>query len=142
MDYVMFVEEAVCPPPLPVALLVFSSTEFARAKKFIFLKWCERAVERGEPTPLDLSHSCKYGSLFMSMVFGGVVEGNYQHQYNMIDGKIVDLSHDAADVLALREPYYHEAELFGIEKHMASMESCRPRVETWVKEFMDMDHSS
>ena len=138
----MFVEAIVCPPLLKPALLVFSSIEFDRAKKFIFKKWCERAAERGEPKPLDLSHSCKYGSLFMSMVFGGVIEGNYQHQYNMIGGDIVDLSHDAADVLALREPYYHEAELFGIDEHVASIENCRPRVEAWVKEFMEMDHSN
>jgi hypothetical protein len=139
MDYVMFVEAIVCPPLLKPVLLVFTSIEFDRAKKFIFRKWCERAVERGDSPPMDLSHSCKYGSLFMRLVFGGVIEGNYQHQYNMIDGQIVDLSHDAADVLAMREPYYHEAELFGIDEHLASMESCRTRVEAWVTEFMEMD---
>jgi hypothetical protein len=126
-------------PAPPPTLLVLTGYEFDQAKKFVFGKWCERASERGEIAPLDLSRSCKYGSLFMYMVFGGEIQGNYQHQYNFIEGQIIDLSHDAADVIAMREPYHHEAELFGIDEHVASMQTCHPRVEGWVADFMLLD---
>lgn len=122
-------------PPDAPAMLFLTDAAFVRAKAFVFGKWCERATERGELAPPDLSRSCKYGSLFMRTVYGGEIAGNYEHQYNLIGGRIVDLSHDAADVLALREPYRHEAELFGIEEHQVSMEACRPRVAAWVVEF-------
>jgi len=120
----------------PGASRLLDQSEFLTAGVFVFDKWCERAVERREPTPFDLSTSCKYGSLFMRLVYGGAIEGNYQHQYNVIDGRIVDLSHGAADVFAMRRPYAHEPELFGIESHMRSMASLTPRVESWVEEFL------
>ncbi|WP_217808628.1 hypothetical protein [Derxia lacustris] len=109
---------------------------FLRAGAFVFDKWRERAAERGEPLPLDLSRSCKYGSLFMSLVYGGSIAGNYQHQYNIIDGRIVDLSHAAADVFAMRRPYAHEPELFDLDMHRRSMENIAPRVGSWVEEFL------
>jgi hypothetical protein len=34
----------------------------------------------------------------MNQVFGGSICGHYEHQYNVIGGRIVDLSHDAIDV--------------------------------------------
>ncbi|MGE0113753.1 MAG: transcriptional regulator [Steroidobacteraceae bacterium] len=121
------------------ALLTLTSAELALARQFVFAKWCERAHERGEATPLDLSHSCKYGTLFMHTVFGGDIAGNYQHQFNIINGSIVDLSDAAADVCALLHPYIHEPELFDIPEHTASMQGCQPRVAAWVAEFLLLD---
>ncbi|WP_156924266.1 transcriptional regulator [Derxia gummosa] len=112
---------------------------FIDAGDFIFRKWRERASERGEPVPLDLSRSCKYGSLFMSLVYGGTIAGNYQHQFNIIDGRIVDLSHAAADVFRMREPYAHDADLFVADFHRESMASITPRVSGWVEEFLARD---
>jgi len=110
---------------------------FTRAKAFVLQKWKERAIERGSKEPVDLSYSCKFGTLFMKKVFGGIVKGNYDHQYNVIDGKIIDLSHDSADVLKLADPYHHHKKFFGSKDHRDSMESCLPRVEQWVEEFTE-----
>jgi hypothetical protein len=117
-------------------LLVLTQAELARARRFVMMKWRERAEECREPPPDDLSRSCKYGSLFMQSVFGGIITGNYQHQFNIIDECIVDLSDDAADVRALVAPYRLELELFQTTEHMASMQGCRGRVDAWVAAFL------
>lgn len=118
------------------AQLAYSYERFAQAKVFVFRKWCEQAAERGVAAPADLSGSCKYGSLFMNQVFGGVICGHYQHQYNIIGGRIVDLSHDAMDVGKLSNPYLHEPDYFDIPEKQASLNGCMPRVDGWVKQFM------
>lgn len=124
------------PLPLPPPRLVYSYANFARAKAFVFRKWCEHARACQQPVPLDLSGACKYGSLFMQQVFGGVIEGHYQHQFNRIDGRLVDLGHDAADVGAMRTPYLHEPDYFDLPEQRASLASCRTRVDAWVREFL------
>ena len=116
--------------------LVYSYERFALAKVFVFRKWCEQAAKRDAPPPADLSGSCKYGSLFMNQVFGGRVCGHYQHQYNIIGGRIVDLSHDAIDVGSIINPYLHEPGYFAIPEKRASLNSCLPRVERWVAQFL------
>lgn len=116
--------------------LAYSYERFALAKVFVFRKWVELAVERKICAPTDLSGACKFGSLFMSRVFGGCLRGHYQHQYNLIDGRIVDLSHDAADVGSMRNPYLNEPEFFAIPEFRASMDSCLPRIELWAVEFL------
>lgn len=118
------------------AQLTYSYERFAQAKAFVFRKWCEQAAERGALAPTDLSGSCKYGSLFMNQVFGGTIRGHYEHQYNIIGGRIVDLSHDAIDVGRLRTPYLHEPGFFAIPEKQASLKGCLPRVEHWVTQFM------
>jgi hypothetical protein len=117
-------------------LLTYSYERFAQAKVFVFRKWCELAIERHKKIPTDLSGSCKYGSLFMNRVFGGSICGHYQHQYNLIEGRIVDLSHDAIDVGRMRHPYLHEADFFTIPEKQASLNSCLPRVDNWVIQFL------
>lgn len=99
-------------------------------------KWCEQAAERHALPPADLSGSCKYGSLFMNQVFGGVICGHYEHQYNIIGGRIVDLSHDAIDVGRIANSYLHEPDFFAIPEKQASLNGCLPRVERWVVQFM------
>jgi len=116
--------------------LPYSYEHFAQAKVFVFRKWCERAVERSNPVPTDLSGSCKYGSLFMNQVFGGIICGHYQHQYNIIDERIVDLSHDALDVARMTNPYLHEPDYFDIPEKQAALKRCLPRVNTWVNDFL------
>ena len=116
--------------------LVYSYEHFALAKTFVFRKWREHAAERQAEIPVDLSAACKYGSLFMNQVFGGSIQGHYQHQYNRIGGRIVDLSHDAADVGRMANPYLHEQEYFAIPELRRSLDICLPRVDIWVAEFM------
>jgi len=123
-------------PPILPALLILTAAELGLARQFVFTKWLERAHQRGEAVPVDLSHSCKYGTLFMCTVFGGVIAGNYQHQFNIIDDRIVDLSDTATDVLALLRPYFEEPELFYIAEHRASMKACQPRIDEWVREYL------
>lgn len=118
------------------ARLAYSYERFAQAKAFVFLKWCERASERHSPPPADLSGSCKYGSLFMNGVFGGAICGHYQHQYNVIGGRIVDLSHDAMDVGKIINPYLHEPDFFAIPEKQAALAACLPRVGRWVAQFL------
>ncbi|PPD38319.1 MAG: transcriptional regulator [Methylobacter sp.] len=118
------------------AQLAYSYERFALAKDFVFRKWCEQAAERGVIPPNDLSGACKYGSLFMSCVFGGAIHGHYEHQYNIIDGRIVDLSHDAMDVGRITNPYLHEPDYFAIPEKQASLNGCLPRVEGWVTQFL------
>ncbi|WP_235281883.1 transcriptional regulator [Methyloterricola oryzae] len=118
------------------AALPYSYERFARAKVFVFRKWVELAAERRIPVPTDLSGSCKFGSLFMNRVFGGALRGHYQHQYNLIEGRIVDLSHDAVDVGRMHDPYLNEPGFFDIPEQRASLSGCLPRVERWALEFL------
>jgi hypothetical protein len=118
------------------AQLAYSYERFAQAKVFVFRKWCELAAERGALPPIDLSGSCQYGSLFMNRVFGGSICGHYEHQYNIIGGRIVDLSHDALDVGSITNPYLHEPDFFAIPEKQASLNDCLPRVEHWVIQFL------
>lgn len=118
------------------AQLNYSYEYFALAKVFFFQKWCEQAAERGIIAPTDLSGACKYGSLFMQLVFGGTIRGHYEHQYNFIGGRIVDLSHDALDVGRIHNPYLHEPDFFNIPEKNAALNKCVPRVTGWVLQFL------
>jgi hypothetical protein len=118
------------------AKLIYSYEYFALAKVFVFAKWCELAKERNKLPPTDLSGACKYSSLFMNQLFGGMIYGNYQHQYNIIGKRIVDLSHDALDVANMTNPYLHEPEFFAIAKKQTQLDNCLPRVNLWVIQFL------
>jgi hypothetical protein len=117
-------------------ILSYSYEGFVDAKRFVFRKWCEQAVAQGQSMPADLSGACKYGSLFMHRIFGGSIRGHYQHQFNLIEGRIVDLSHDAMDVGVMRSPYLHDPEFFLIPEQQASLAGCVPRIDRWVDEFL------
>lgn len=107
------------------------------AREFVFGKWKERAIERGQPEPSDLSYACKFSSMFAQRIFGGEVQGNLDHQYlRTWDGNIVDLNIDAEDVKMLGDDaHWHDEGWFGCPEHNESIASCRPRVEKWVREF-------
>lgn len=116
--------------------LHYSYPNFMAAKSFVFRMWCELALERQIEAPTDLSGACKYGSMFMQRVFGGEIEGHYQHQFNRIQGRLVDLSHDALDVGLMRTPYLHEPDFFLIPHVQSQQLSCLPRVENWSTRFL------
>lgn len=121
---------------LPRGPIAYSPARFADAKAFVFRLWCELALERQAPVPSDLSGACKYGSLFVQGVFGGVIEGHYAHQFNRIDGRLIDLGHDALDVGRMRNPYLHDADYFLIPEYRDRLARCAPRVEAWVAGFL------
>jgi len=116
--------------------LPYTYENFAKAKVFVFGKWRENAVDGKRIQPTDLSGSCKYGSLFMLYVFGGTIRGHYEHQFNFINGRLVDLSHDAVDVGRMSNPYLHEPEYFVIPEFRAALTQCMPRAEQWAEEFL------
>jgi hypothetical protein len=119
-----------------IGKLTYSSENFAKAKVFLFGKWCELASARNLIKPTDLSRSCKYGSLFAQRVFGGSIRGHYEHQYNFIDGRLVDLSHDSLDVGRMTNPYLHEILFFAIPEIQARLAKCSPRAEQWANDFL------
>lgn len=114
----------------------YSYDQFRLAKAFVFRKWGEWALVRGVAPPQDLSGACRYGSLFICRVYGGSIQGHYQHQYNRVEGRCVDLSHDAADVGAMTDPYRHEPSYFELPEQQASLQGCLPRVDRWVAEYL------
>lgn len=118
--------------PLPIPA---TQDNIAKVKEFVFKKWQERAVERGE-TVRDLSNSCKFTSMFAQKIFGGEIRGNYNHQYLVLGNKIIDLNDEADDVLKMKNPWQHDKKFFGKRDHKASMKSCEPRVDQWVEEFI------
>ncbi|MFA5982440.1 MAG: transcriptional regulator [Methylococcaceae bacterium] len=118
------------------AVLVYSYEYFAQAKVFVFRKWCEKAAEQKLLVPTDLSGACIYGSLFMNHLFGGTIRGHYQHQFNLIEGRIVDLSHDAMDVGKMTNPYLHEPGYFIIPEKNKALDECIPRIDDWVIQFL------
>lgn len=119
-----------------VARLPYTYANFARAKVFVYGKWCGDAADPQWQPPADLSGACKYGSLFMQAVFGGAIRGHFEHQYNFIDGRLVDLSHDASDVGRMRHPYLHEPDYFQVPEVQLSLSQCEPRAQRWADEFV------
>lgn len=125
--------------------LEYSAEHFLTAQAFVMNKWLERFNEKkknweklgdfNESPPADLSGSCKFSSLFAAAIFGGEVQGNEHHQYCVLNNQVIDLNKDANDVKDLEDPYFHDDYFFGSKDHMASMKSCKERVNAWLKEF-------
>lgn len=119
-------------------LLEPTPENIARARTFALIKWKERAAERLDSEPNDLSRSCKFTSLFAQRLFGGKIHGNWQHQFlKLNDGTIVDLNIDAEDVKRLGDAAHSHDPIFFTSnpEHKASMKSVQPRIDTWVREF-------
>lgn len=117
--------------------VAYSYEKFAAAKSWMFERWTEFASERGLARPVDLSGSCKYGSIFVQSIFGGSIRGHFQHQYNFLSGRLVDMSHDALDVGQMRNPYLHEPEYFNVPELQTSLATCVARAERWADEFIE-----
>jgi hypothetical protein len=117
--------------------VAYSYVSFAAAKSWMFDQWTDFAAERGLARPVDLSGSCKYGSIFVQSVFGGSIRGHFEHQYNFLGGRLVDMSHDALDVGRMRNPYLHEPEYFNIPELQTSLATCVARAERWADEFVE-----
>ena len=106
----------------------------ARAKAFVIRKWKERAAELGRESPETLENACKFCSMFAQKVFGGKLEGNYDHQYvRLPDGSILDLT-DAVG-LDKSKIYRHDRSFWNNREHRESMDSCVARVNRWTEEF-------
>lgn len=121
-------------------VLPLNDQTMAQARLFLKKKWTERFQERNGAgkAPADMSGSCKFVSMFVQRVFGGEIRGNRQHQFNVIDGKVVDFNHDASDVREIADPHRHDPKFWGNSEHVKSMQSCEQRVAAWVEEFLSM----
>ena len=115
-------------------MLTASKENLALAKRFLLLKWQERAAERGlRNKPVDLENACKFVSLFVQSVFGLEMRGYWAHQFNMLpDGSVLDLTDTVSGASA---EIFHDPSFWDNPEHRASMDSCRPRVAQWVEEF-------
>lgn len=112
------------------------------ARQVALAGWRERTKERCWPEPKDLSGSCKFSTLLVKTLFGGVVQGHTDHQYNVVNGKVLDLNADADDVQKLLASgdvvYRHDLAFFGNDDHLDSMLSCLPRVACWSERFVQL----
>lgn len=108
---------------------------YQKAYEHVLTGWQKRAEERGYEIPASLDNACKFSSLFMKLVFGGRIEGNYDHQFNVIENTIVDLTQDSPALKNMENPYEHDELFFGNEEHMESLISCMPRVLEWVRDY-------
>ncbi len=117
-----------------------------RFVNFLREKWNARSKERydswgdahSEPwsPPDTLEGACKFTSLFANKLFGGRMRGNEHHQYlELPNGKIID----PVPVPEIDDPQYHDEKFWMNPDHKDSMESCLPRVNEWIREFMSLN---
>ncbi|AOG03472.1 hypothetical protein [Bosea sp. RAC05] len=125
-----------------------------RARVFVLDRWIERDEERarelaalaevsfddwvqkrGWRAPSDLTNACKFASLFAKLIFGGSIAGNEKHQFNLINGRIVDLTAGSSGLAGMKGAYRHDPIFFGNDDHLASLVSCMPRVREWADDF-------
>lgn len=124
-----------------------SPENIEKAASFAFAKWHERWSQRksewensfsspfSESEPEDLSGSCKFSSVFAAVVFDYGIDGNYDHQFAIKKGHVIDLNSGAADVQSMEKPYAIDPLFFGSKDHMKSMKSCVPRILEWLSKF-------
>ncbi|GJD91610.1 hypothetical protein BHAOGJBA_5158 [Methylobacterium hispanicum] len=105
------------------------------ARAFVLDRWRERAHENGLPEPADLSSACKFCALFAKALFGGSIDGHYEHLFNRVGGGILDLSEASADVGGMDAPYRTDLEFLASEDLHYSLQTCLPRVRAWVAAF-------
>lgn len=107
----------------------------AAAAAFVFRRWRERAVELGLEEPSDLSGACKFCALFAKALFGGVLDGNYDHVFVRVGGEVIDLAAGSREVAGMAEPYRSDDEFLEMEDFHYSMGTCLGRVRRWIAEF-------
>ena len=112
---------------------------WALARRVALEGWRERSAQRGFSEPKDLANSCKFTSLMAKILFGGKICGNFDHQFNWIEGKARDLNSQASDVRRMKrkgqDPHLQDWEFFGNPEHMESMYSCFARSAQWASRF-------
>lgn len=117
---------------------------FELAKEIASEGWISRSKEKHQPLPEDMSGGCKFSSIYFKLLFGGQMQGNYLHQFNVLNGKVFDLNKDCNDVKQMKKefidkigenPYKHDICFFGNPDHIESMQNCFNRSLEWSKEF-------
>jgi hypothetical protein len=106
------------------------------ARSFAFERWQEMAAERGTPAPADMSGACKFNALFVKLTFGGEIQGNYDHVHAVVEGRVIDLQADAADVKALADPYRNDEDFIWDDDFAYSIGTCLVRCQEWSRRFV------
>jgi hypothetical protein len=105
------------------------------AIQFLREKWLERAKEHNRPNPESLEGACKFASMFAQRLFGGQLRGNEQHQFLVLpSGQIIDLTNAVG--VEEENRTRHDRSFWGNPEHRKSLQSCEPRIERWVQEFL------
>lgn len=125
-------------------------------KAFVLKKWKDRAQERRESEPHDLTGACKFAAMFAQAILGGNIMANDFHTWVEVNGQVIDLAEDAADAKALKAGIippemvdYAKAFHLNLPEHVydadedfmdlpdfkEGLEANRPRVEQWVREW-------
>jgi hypothetical protein len=112
-----------------------SPENITAAAAFVFDRWRERAAELGHDDPRDLSGACKFCALFAKALFGGTVDGDFDHVFVRVDGAIIDLSAASADVGTLDDPYGSDVEHLVNEDLTYSFGTCARRVRAWMATY-------
>lgn len=95
--------------------------------------WNERCEERGVPPSDDRSGSCKFAALIARQIFGGRLAGNDEHVFVVVDGQVIDLNHDQADVRDLgAEAYLQDPLCLRHPDYRDALGSCVPRAAKWT----------
>lgn len=98
--------------------------------------WAERCFER-EVGFNRREGSCKFAALLCRSVFGGRIDGNYDHVFVRLNsGEILDINSNQSDVKRLgNKAYKNDMEVLRHPDYMDSFASCIPRVNRWVEWF-------
>jgi len=105
-------------PPTPATL--------ALARRFLRLKWAERARELGRPEP----------TAFASVAFGGRAVGDATHEYTLLAGVVIDIT-DWSEPLPPHDPAYWRS-----REHARSLRYNEPRIRDWIAEWRELSKST
>jgi hypothetical protein len=117
----------------------------AKATSFAARKYAERVREanpllaRDHPSlvPSDLSGGYKFAALFAQRLFGGVIRGSQHHLWLVCHGKKIDLCANSGLTKAIgKQADFHHPNLLKLKTFHDSLNSCKPRIEQWVNEFL------
>lgn len=118
------------------------------AKVFALRKWRERTQQQNtlysalsdlpdKPLPEDLTDACKFCSMFALKVFGGTMQGNYDHQWSVTEqDEVIDLT-DSGQHPDHFYYYCHDDDFWLNEDHVDALESCIDRVNDWFASFVE-----
>lgn len=111
------------------------------AQKALDRLWFERCKERGADFN-QRAHSCKFASLLARSLFGGKLDGNWDHVFvRLDDGEVLDLNAHQQDVIDLGDrAHLSDPKTLLHQDYRESLGSCLPRVKRWVEWFENEIH--
>ena len=110
-------------------------------RNFILEKWQKMDYELKDFYEVnDMSFSCKFTSLFCAKLFRGYLRGNKYHNFAIVDNYIIDPTNPSWMFDRFKEdnidPYLIDNEYLCTIETQEWVDSCTPRVEGWIEEFI------